>query len=56
MNHLIYLTQCIFNLIWTKPTENDIEIGVNYTFNDWEIINNQDVHFTEPVWGIVVNK
>ena len=52
---LDYWTQITIEAIWKEQVQecinNDIETGKT---DDWELIN--PTPFTEPFWGIVVNK
>jgi hypothetical protein len=52
---LDYWTQITIDAIWKEQVQecihNDIETGKT---DDWELIN--PTPFTEPFWGIVVNK
>ena len=50
-----YWTQVALSAIWKEQVQeciaNDIETGIT---DDWELI--EQTPFTEPFWGIVVNK
>jgi len=52
---LDYWTQVALNAIWKEQVkecvQNDIETGIT---DDYDLVEN--THFTEPFWGIVVNR
>lgn len=55
---LDYWTQLTLNIIWKEQVQecikNDIETGKVEDSDNWQLI--QYTPFTEPFWGIVVNK
>lgn len=55
---LDYWTSVSLEAIWKENVktciENDIESGKTSYSEDWELLDYTP--FTEPVWGIVVNK
>ena len=55
---LDYWTQLTLNINWKEQVQecikNDIETGKVEDSDDWQLI--QHTPFTEPFWGIVVNK
>jgi hypothetical protein len=55
LDYLDYWTQIALDAIWKEQVQeciaNDNETGIT---DDWELI--EQTPFTEPFWGIVVNK
>jgi hypothetical protein len=55
---LDYWTRVALDAIWKENVQeciqNDIETGKVDDSDDWQLI--QHTSFTEPFWGIVVNK
>lgn len=55
---LDYWTRIALDAIWKENVQeciqNDIETGKVDDSDDWQLI--QHTSFTEPFWGIVVNK
>ncbi len=55
---LDYFTNIALEAIWKENVAetiiNDIETGKTYPDSDWDIV--EPTPFTEPFWGITVNK